>query len=64
MYTTLGLDSQTHLNLRYRKNGDLSHASLNFVPNVGHREFISSLLSNSNLRFGLFIIGYYFLKVC
>ena len=38
--TIQGLDSRTNLNLRYHKNGDLAHASLNFVPNVRHFKFI------------------------
>ena len=34
----LGLESRANHNLRYRKNGDLAHASLNDMPNVTHRE--------------------------
>ena len=33
-FDSLGLDSRTHLNLGTAKNGDLAHASLNFVSNV------------------------------
>ena len=64
--TEQGLDSRTNLNFRYRKNGDLAHASLNFVPNVRHCKFFHVILSNSYPHFYFLNLkdsGCYFLKV-